>query len=73
MTDKNAILQIKEQQGLKDAKVIPQKRAGELRYVLVLGSFKNRSEADQLARQIKAKTGIAPWIRRVKDIVAYVA
>mgnify|MGYP001954369801 FL=1 len=53
MTDKQALLKMTKQKGLKDSRIVEQMRNKSVRYVLVTGSFANRNDANQLSRNIK--------------------
>ncbi|WP_321323344.1 SPOR domain-containing protein [Thiomicrorhabdus sp.] len=57
---------------LNDAKVLPQTRNKSTNYIVVTGSLASRAEADKLAKEIKSKYGINPWIRQVNDLVGRV-
>jgi len=70
MTDKHMLIQFKQRKKLSQAKIIPQKRSGQMRYVLIDGSYATRSEAENRARQINRDIGVSPWIRKVKDLTA---
>jgi len=59
---------VKSKKKLEKAKIIPQNRKGSLTYILVTGSFKDRSDAEKLAKGIKSTLGISPWIRQVEDL-----
>ena len=70
MTDKQALLKMTKQKGLKDSRIVEQMRNKSVRYVLVTGSFANRNDANQLSRNIKNEYGISPWIRKMKDLTS---
>jgi len=70
MTDKQALLKMINQKGLKDSRIVEQTRDSSMRYVLVYGSYVNRNEANQMAKKIKAQFGIAPWVRKMKDLTS---
>lgn len=68
-TNEQALLKkmIKQHQ-LTDSKIISQTRNNVKSYVLVSGSFTSRKDADSMAKEFKEKYGIAPWVRRIRDI-----
>ena len=68
MSDKQALLSMVKQKGLKESRIIEQTRDKSTRYVLVVGSYTSRNEANQVSRQIKNDFGIAPWVRKIKDL-----
>lgn len=70
MTDKQALLNMVKQKGLKDSRIVVQTRDTAERYVLVHGSYANRNDANQKAKEIKTQFGIAPWVRKMKDLTS---
>ena len=60
--------QIIRQHNLTDARILPQVRNGQTRYILVMGTHAQRPQAVEQANRIKEQTGITPWVRRVNDI-----
>ncbi|WP_130537360.1 SPOR domain-containing protein [Thiomicrorhabdus indica] len=54
--------------GLKDTKILPQVRNGNVNYILLYETIDNREIAKKLADDIKKQTGISPWIRKLQDI-----
>lgn len=70
MTDKQALLNMVKQKGLKDSRIVEQTRDNNVRYVLVTGSYPNRNDANQLSRKIKSEFGISPWVRKMKDLTS---
>jgi len=68
MPSEASIKRIKEKQNLNDAKIITQTKENASNYILVTGSIKSKTEAQKLAKEIKAKTGISPWVRQIEDI-----
>lgn len=68
MTDKQALLNMVKQKGLRDSRIIAQTRDTSQRHVLVYGSYASRNDANQKAKEIKAQFGIAPWVRKMKDL-----
>ncbi|MFA6698841.1 MAG: SPOR domain-containing protein [Thiomicrospira sp.] len=68
MTDAAALEKLKRDKNLLDAKIVPQYRDGKVNYVLVRGSYAERTQANQASLSVKETTGISPWIRRVKDL-----
>jgi septal ring-binding cell division protein DamX len=68
MSDAAALEKLKRDKNLLDAKVVPQYRDGKVNYVLVRGSYAERTQANQASLAVKEATGISPWIRRVKDL-----
>ncbi len=70
MPDASSLQKIIRKHQLKEARVLPQTRKGSTHYVLVTGSFSDRNQAHALAKQIKSELGIAPWVRKIKDLAA---
>lgn len=68
MDNEAGVKQIVRQKGIASARVLPQTRNGQTRYVLLVGSFESRKQASELAARVKQDHGISPWIRKVKDI-----
>lgn len=68
MPDAESLKKMISKNQLKDTKVLPQTRNNVTNYVLVTGSFAERTKANALAKEIKAKTGITPWVRKVRDL-----
>lgn len=68
MQERAGIEKIIADKNIKNAQIIPQVRDGKQSYVLVIGSFSQRTEANQASIDIKAETNISPWIRRVRDL-----
>ena len=60
--------QIVRQHNLTDARILPQVRNGQTRFILVMGAHSQRPQAVEQANRIKDQTGITPWVRRVNDI-----
>ncbi|AHF02246.1 hypothetical protein THIAE_04970 [Thiomicrospira aerophila AL3] len=60
--------QMVSQHNLTDARILPQVRNGQTRYILVMGTHAQRPQAVEQANRIKEQTGITPWVRRVNDI-----
>ncbi|SIN92403.1 Sporulation related domain-containing protein [Sulfurivirga caldicuralii] len=55
---------------LNEAKIIRQIRDGQTRYVLIQGSFAERTSAKEAAAAIRQRTGISPWVRTFKPLQA---
>jgi len=55
---------------LNEARIIRQLRDGQIRYVLVQGSFADRATAREAAAAIRARTGISPWVRPFRPLQA---
>ena len=72
MADRAALEKIIRDKKIVDAKIIPQKRDGQLSYVLIVDSYAQRTAANQASVSIKESTGISPWIRRVRDLTSRV-
>lgn len=72
MQERAGIEKIIENKNIKNAQIIPQLRDGKQSYVLVLGSYSQRTEANQASIQVKEETKISPWIRRVRDLTSRV-
>lgn len=72
MQERAGIEKIMADKKIKDAKIIPQMRDGKQSYVLVVGSYSQRTQANQASIGIKEETNISPWIRRVRDLTARV-
>jgi DamX protein len=60
--------QIIRQHNFSDVRILPQVRNDQTRYILVNGSYSQRSNAVEQANRFREQTGITPWIRRVNDI-----
>ncbi|CAN8138737.1 SPOR domain-containing protein [uncultured Thiomicrorhabdus sp.] len=56
---------------LKEAKIVPQRRANNENHVMLLHSISNKSEIKQLAAEIESKLGIKPWIRKISGVKKY--
>ncbi len=70
MTDKQALINMVRQKGLSDTRIVVQTRDDSQRYVLIAGSYANRKEANQQSKAIKQQFGIAPWVRKMKDLTS---
>jgi len=68
MPEEASLKKIANAKQLKDVRIVPQTRKGVTNYVLLTGSFVEKSKANELAKKIKSETGISPWIRKVKDL-----
>ncbi len=66
--DAQSLARLKKQKGLHDAHIVRQKRGGQTFFVLVTGHYPTRVEAKQAAQQIRAATGINPWVRPAGDL-----
>lgn len=72
MQERSGIEKVIADKNIKNAQIIPQMRDGKQSYVLVLGSYAQRTEANQASIKIKDETNISPWIRRVRDLAGRV-
>lgn len=68
MQERAGIEKIIADKNIKNAQIIPQVRDGKQSHVLVVGSYSQRTEANQASIKIKQDTNISPWIRRVRDL-----
>ena len=68
MPEAHSLKEIVDKKQLQDVRIVPQTRNGVTNYVLIMGSFADRKQANELAKKIKAESGISPWIRKVKDL-----
>lgn len=68
MAQAERLEQLIRQHNLAQAKILPQVRNGQTRYILILGSYAQRQQAAEQANLIREQTGITPWIRRINDI-----
>lgn len=68
MAQPERLEQIIRQHNLTDVRILPQVRNGQTRYILVNGTYSQRSNAAEQANRFREQTGITPWIRRVNDI-----
>ncbi len=68
MPTEESVKQVMQKKGIDDGKIIPQVRNAVVSYILVVGSLKEKTQAQKLAKEIKNKTGISPWIRQIEDI-----
>ncbi|WP_044406207.1 SPOR domain-containing protein [Thiomicrospira microaerophila] len=68
MADRNGIEQVINDKRIQGGRIIPQIRDGRQSFVLVVGSHAQRTQANQMAVDIKEQTGISPWVRRVRDL-----
>lgn len=71
MPDAAALEKLKRDKNLLDGKIIPQYRDGKLNYVLLRGSYGERTQANQASLTVKETTGISPWVRRMKDLTPH--
>ncbi|GAB6034320.1 SPOR domain-containing protein [Galenea microaerophila] len=70
LADKSSLERFKQRKKLESAKIIPQKNGKSVRYVLIIGSYATRNEAQNQARKIKQQTGISPWMRQIKALTS---
>ncbi|HEY9017496.1 SPOR domain-containing protein [Thiomicrospira sp.] len=68
MQERAGIEKIIADKNIKNAQIIPQIRDGKQSYVLVLGPYSQRTQANQASIEVKEETKISPWIRRVRDL-----
>jgi hypothetical protein len=68
MPERSGIEKVMADKRIQGGRIIPQLRDGRKSYVLVVGSYSQRVEANQIAIDIKEQTGISPWIRRISDL-----
>ncbi|WP_178863814.1 SPOR domain-containing protein [Thiomicrorhabdus cannonii] len=68
MADKQALEKMVAQKGIGDSRIVMQKRLDDVRYVLLTGSYANKADAAERAKQVKETYGISPWVRKVKDL-----
>lgn len=68
MQERSSVEKMIRQKGLEGARIIPMERKGEPYFVLLTGSYASRSEADSAAKRYKKDFGIAPWVRKIKDL-----
>lgn len=68
MQERAGIEKVIADKNIRNAQIIPQVRDGKQSFVLVVGSYSQRTEANQASIQIKDDTNISPWIRRVRDL-----
>jgi septal ring-binding cell division protein DamX len=68
MADKQALEKMIAQKGISDSRIVMQKRLDDERYVLLTGSYANKADAAERAKQVKETYGISPWVRKVKDL-----
>ncbi|BBP45973.1 hypothetical protein THMIRHAS_13460 [Thiosulfatimonas sediminis] len=69
MLETDSIQRMINKNKLQDAKIIPQIRDNKTMYVLIVGSFKERKQADELAKNLKQTLGISPWIRHIDAVL----
>ncbi len=70
MPDADSLKKIIHQHQFKEVKILPQTRNGVTNYVLMTGSYSDKTSANTLAKKIKSETGISPWIRKIKDLTS---
>lgn len=68
MDSRSSIVKMMEENNIRDAKIIPQTKGGNTRFVLLTGSHDSKLEANRVARQFKSDLNISPWVRKVKDL-----
>ena len=69
MLEAASIEKMIKDKGIKEGRLIPQLRDGKTMYVLIVGSFAERKQADKLASELKNSLGIAPWIRTAQAVL----
>lgn len=72
MLESASIQKMIKDKGITDGRVIPQMRDGKTMFVLIVGSFAERKDANQLASKLKKELNIAPWIRTTDAVIARV-
>lgn len=72
LSDYSSAQKMKDEKGLTDSKIIPQTRNNVTTYVLLVGSYADRSSADQASRSLKSNHNISPWVRKIKDLTSKV-
>ncbi len=72
MPDAHSLQKIIDKHQLKEVRKLPQTRNGVTNYVLITGSFSDKSSANALAKKIKSELGISPWIRKIKNLTSRV-
>lgn len=72
MLESASIQKMIKDKGIIDGRVIPQIRDGKTMFVLIVGSFSERKDANQLASKLKKELNIAPWIRTTDAVIARV-
>lgn len=68
MPERSGVEKVMADKRVQGGKIIPQLRDGRKSYVLVVGGYQGRAEANQKAIELKEATGISPWVRRVRDL-----
>jgi hypothetical protein len=68
MPERAGVEKVMADKRIQNGRIIPQIRDGRQSFLLVVGSNSERAQANQMALEIKEKTGISPWIRRVRDL-----
>lgn len=68
MPDRSGIEKVIRDKRVQGGRIIPQLRDGRQSYILVVGAYQGRAEANQKAIELKDSTGISPWIRRIRDL-----
>lgn len=68
MPDRSGIEKVIRDKRVQGGRIVPQLRDGRQSYILVVGAYQGRAEANQKAIELKDSTGISPWIRRIRDL-----
>ncbi|UQB41263.1 SPOR domain-containing protein [Thiomicrospira microaerophila] len=68
MPERSGVEKVMADKRVQGGRIIPQLRDGRKSYVLVVGGYQGRAEANQKAIELKEATGISPWVRRVRDL-----
>ncbi len=66
--DRDSLVKLRQRKKLEDARIVRQQRSGRTFYVLVQGIYPDRESAQTAAAEIRQRTGINPWVRRVRAL-----
>ncbi|WP_294948397.1 SPOR domain-containing protein [Sulfurivirga sp.] len=66
--DRGSLVKLRQRKKLNDARIVRQQRIGRTFYVLVQGIYPDRETAQSAADEIRKRTGINPWVRRVRAL-----
>jgi len=69
-TDKYAAEKMIKDKSLQGSHIIGQHYKTSKKYVVLSGSYLNKKQAHQAARQYKTNFNLSPWVRKMKDISA---
>ncbi len=73
LSDKESALQMIKDKSLEGSKVVIQHYRTATKYLVITGSYADKKRANAASREYKARLGISPWVRKIKDISSKVS